>query len=499
MIQAVANATVPQITLQIGASFGAGNYGMCGRAYDPRFIFAWPNNRIAVMGGEQAAKVMTIVTEEKLKREGKPVDHGKLGAMEKAIVGAMDGEIDGALRHGASVGRRPDRSARHAQGAGLCLSFAEANLAVASHDVRAHVSSPRSNSRLQPSCPALCRASTRSAIRPVARMAETSGRNQCVNQETPMKFTPEHDELRRSLQKFIAAEINPHVDEWEEAGIFPAHRVVQEDGRSRLSRPQQAGRVSAARASTIPTPWLWPKSSAISTAARADGDRRADRHGDAGARPLRLRRGQARISGAVDLRRLRRLPRRVGGRRRLRRRLDQDRRRARTAATTSSTAARCGPPTARRPTGCACSPTRAKGAPHRNKSLICVPMKTKGVEIARKLDKLGMRSSDTAQIFFDNVRVPQRYPDRRGGQGLHLPDAAVPGGAAVGRAAASLKGDGAHDPGDHRLHAQAQGLRQVDARQPGRAFPARRNCRPRSSCCARWSIAPASFISPAPT
>ena len=65
----------------------------------------------------------------------------------------------------------------------------------------------------------------------------------------------------------------------------------------------------------------------------------------------------------------------------------------------------------------------SEGAPHKNKSLICLPMKTKGVEIARKLDKLGMRSSDTAQIFFDNVRVPQRYPDRRGGQGLHLSDA----------------------------------------------------------------------------
>jgi len=56
MIQAVANATVPQLTIHVGASFGAGNYGMCGRAYDPRFIFAWPSNRIAVMGGEQAAR-----------------------------------------------------------------------------------------------------------------------------------------------------------------------------------------------------------------------------------------------------------------------------------------------------------------------------------------------------------------------------------------------------------------------------------------------------------
>jgi geranyl-CoA carboxylase beta subunit len=92
MIQAVANATVPQITIVIGGSFGAGNYGMCGRAYDPRFIFAWPSNRIAVMGGEQAAKVMAIVTEEKLKREGKPVDKARIEVMEKAIVTRMEGE-----------------------------------------------------------------------------------------------------------------------------------------------------------------------------------------------------------------------------------------------------------------------------------------------------------------------------------------------------------------------------------------------------------------------
>jgi geranyl-CoA carboxylase beta subunit len=92
MIQAVANATVPQLTLHIGASFGAGNYGMCGRAYDPRFIFAWPNNRIAVMGGEQAAKVMSIVTEEKLKREGKGIDRDHLDEMEKKIVQQIDRE-----------------------------------------------------------------------------------------------------------------------------------------------------------------------------------------------------------------------------------------------------------------------------------------------------------------------------------------------------------------------------------------------------------------------
>ncbi len=63
MIQAVANATVPQITLQCGASFGAGNYGMCGRGFAPRFLFSWPAARTAVMGGEQAARTMQIVAE----------------------------------------------------------------------------------------------------------------------------------------------------------------------------------------------------------------------------------------------------------------------------------------------------------------------------------------------------------------------------------------------------------------------------------------------------
>jgi geranyl-CoA carboxylase beta subunit len=92
MIQAVANASVPQLTLHIGASFGAGNYGMCGRSYDPRFIFAWPNNRIAVMGGEQAAKVLSIITEERFQRLGKPVDRAELDAMEQKIVDQFNRE-----------------------------------------------------------------------------------------------------------------------------------------------------------------------------------------------------------------------------------------------------------------------------------------------------------------------------------------------------------------------------------------------------------------------
>ncbi|MGK2856371.1 MAG: carboxyl transferase domain-containing protein [Thermoanaerobaculia bacterium] len=71
MVHAVANSTVPKFTVIIGGSFGAGNYGMCGRAYDPRFLWMWPNARISVMGGEQAAGVLVTVKRDQLARETK--------------------------------------------------------------------------------------------------------------------------------------------------------------------------------------------------------------------------------------------------------------------------------------------------------------------------------------------------------------------------------------------------------------------------------------------
>ena len=94
MIQAVSNATVPSITLMCGASFGAGNYGMCGRAYGPRFVFSWPNTRTAVMGGEQAALTMRIVAEGGAKRKGVPVDEAELQALEKKIIHNFDSQSD---------------------------------------------------------------------------------------------------------------------------------------------------------------------------------------------------------------------------------------------------------------------------------------------------------------------------------------------------------------------------------------------------------------------
>lgn len=72
MVHAVANARVPKLTVIVGGSFGAGNYGMCGRAYAPRFLWMWPNARISVMGGEQAANVLLTVKREQLKRQDKP-------------------------------------------------------------------------------------------------------------------------------------------------------------------------------------------------------------------------------------------------------------------------------------------------------------------------------------------------------------------------------------------------------------------------------------------
>ena len=85
MIQAVANARVPKLTIVLGGSFGAGNYGMCGRGFDPRFIFAWPSARTAVMGAAQAAKVMEIVSRAKLERAGQPVNDDALRAMSDGL------------------------------------------------------------------------------------------------------------------------------------------------------------------------------------------------------------------------------------------------------------------------------------------------------------------------------------------------------------------------------------------------------------------------------
>jgi len=96
MIQAVANARVAKITFNIGANFGAGNYAMCGRGFHPNFLFSWPNAKTAVMGGEQAGRVLRIVSEEKAVRAGLPVDDAAMAGLETMVADAIDKET-GAL------------------------------------------------------------------------------------------------------------------------------------------------------------------------------------------------------------------------------------------------------------------------------------------------------------------------------------------------------------------------------------------------------------------
>jgi geranyl-CoA carboxylase beta subunit len=92
-IQALSNATVPQITVQCGASFGAGNYGMCGRGFHPRFVFSWPTARTAVMGPQQAAGTMEIVMREGAARKGEAVDEARLAALTGKIVATFERQM----------------------------------------------------------------------------------------------------------------------------------------------------------------------------------------------------------------------------------------------------------------------------------------------------------------------------------------------------------------------------------------------------------------------
>src|SRR6185295_4109033 len=92
MVHAVANSVVPKLTVIIGGSFGAGNYGMCGRAYDPRFLWVWPNARTSVMGGEQAASVLATVKRDQMAREKATLSADEEAAIKKPILEKYDQE-----------------------------------------------------------------------------------------------------------------------------------------------------------------------------------------------------------------------------------------------------------------------------------------------------------------------------------------------------------------------------------------------------------------------
>jgi acyl-CoA carboxylase subunit beta len=94
LINAVSNSTVPAITVMIGGSYGAGNYAMCGRAYEPRFLFTWPNHKIAVMGPQQLSGVMDIIKREALLKANQPVDEPKLAAARMHLEEQIERESD---------------------------------------------------------------------------------------------------------------------------------------------------------------------------------------------------------------------------------------------------------------------------------------------------------------------------------------------------------------------------------------------------------------------
>ena len=118
MVHAVANTPVPKLTVIIGGSFGAGNYGMCGRAYDPRLLWTWPNARISVMGGEQAAGVLETVKRDQARRAGRDLSSAEADAVRAPIVDKYEQEGSPYYATAAVVGRRHPPSGPHAGGAG---------------------------------------------------------------------------------------------------------------------------------------------------------------------------------------------------------------------------------------------------------------------------------------------------------------------------------------------------------------------------------------------
>ena len=122
MINAVSNSTVPHISLLIGASYGAGHYGMCGRAYDPRFLFAWPSAKSAVMGGAQLAGVLSIVSRAAAEARGQQVDEDADAAMRAAVEAQIEAEslpmfLSGMLYDDGVIDPRDTRTVL-----GMCLS-----------------------------------------------------------------------------------------------------------------------------------------------------------------------------------------------------------------------------------------------------------------------------------------------------------------------------------------------------------------------------------------
>jgi citronellyl-CoA dehydrogenase len=230
-----------------------------------------------------------------------------------------------------------------------------------------------------------------------------------------MIYGEQHRELMRSVSKFCEAEINPFVEEWEKAGIFPAHEVFKKMGKQGflgIHKPEQFGGLGLDYSYEVAFCEALgaAKSGSITMAIGVHTDMATPaltRHGSDALREEFLRPsiagdyvsclGVSEVGAGSDVASIKTRARKDGSDYVI----DGGK-----MWTTNGTQADW---------MCLLANT-GEGPAHRNRSLICVPMKTKGVEVARKLDKLGMRASDTAQIFFDGVRVPQRY--RIGEEGM---------------------------------------------------------------------------------
>jgi citronellyl-CoA dehydrogenase len=222
-----------------------------------------------------------------------------------------------------------------------------------------------------------------------------------------MLFTADHEEVRRTLQKFVTAEINPFVDEWEKADIFPAHELFKklgELGFLGLNKPVEFGgqgldysyalmmaeELGTIRCGGVPMAIGVQTDMATPALARFGSDEvRREFLAPAIAGDAVACIGVSEPGAGSDVASIKTSARSDGD--------DYVINGGKMWITNGIQA------------DWICLLANTGDEPkHRNKSLICVPMKTRGVQVARKLDKMGMRSSDTAQIFFDDVRVPKR-------------------------------------------------------------------------------------------
>lgn len=232
-----------------------------------------------------------------------------------------------------------------------------------------------------------------------------------------MQLTTEHEQLRATIRRWIAEQINPFVDAWEEAEIFPAHQVFGQMGKLGLlglNKPVEDGgmgldysyaAVLAEELAQINCGGI-PMAIGVQTdmctpalAHRGSAELRAEFLAPAIAGDYVGCLGVSEVGSGSDVASIRTTARKDG---------DDYIINGGKMWTTNGTQADF----------CCVLANTSEGSAHKNKSLIVVPMKTKGVEVAKKLRKIGMDSSDTAQLFFDDVRVPQRYRIGEEGQGF---------------------------------------------------------------------------------